>query len=254
MRQPIEGKTRAWWQEEEGHAMQPSDPLSPRRLFWELSQRLPDGAIIAGDSGSSTVWYARDLKLRRGMLASLSGLLATMGSAIPYATAAKLAYPDRLVVATIGDGAMQMTGLNSLITVAKYWRRWQDPRLPILVLNNRDLNYVTWEQRVMEGARKFEASQNLLDVPYAQYAELLGLRGIRVESADQVGAAWDEALAADRPVLIDAVTDPTMPTIPPSLKPEQVEKLEAALSQGDPEAAAIRRQPELAPYLAGKRG
>ncbi|MDP8922878.1 MAG: thiamine pyrophosphate-requiring protein [Chloroflexota bacterium] len=253
-RQAIEAKTRAWWQEEEGHAMQPGEPLNPRRVFWELSSRLPDDAIIAGDSGSSTVWYARDLKFRRGMLASLSGLLATMGSAIPYATAAKFAYPGRPVIATMGDGAMQMVGLGALTTVAKYWWRWQDPRLVVLVLNNRDLNYVTWEQRVMEGAPKFEPSQNLLDVPYARYAELLGLRGIRVESPDRVGAAWDEALAADRPVVIDAVTDPTTPTIPPSLKPEQVEKLEQALSKGDPEAEAIRRQPELAPYLSGRGG
>ena len=253
-RRSIEEKVRAWWREEEGHAMQPGEPLNPRRLFWELSARLPDGAIIAGDSGSSTVWYARDLRLRRGMQASLSGLLATMGSALPYATAAKFAFPDRPVIATMGDGAMQMSGLAALITVAKYWRRWRNPRLPILVLNNRDLNYVTWEQRVMEGARKFEPSQNLLDVPYAQYAELLGLRGIRVESAEQVGPAWDEALSADRPVLIDAVTDPTMPTVPPSLKPEQVKKLEAALSNGDPEAEAVRRHPELAPYLSGKVG
>jgi pyruvate dehydrogenase (quinone) len=128
-RRSIEEKTRAWWREEEGHAMQPGELLNPRRLFWELSSRLPDGAIIAGDSGSSTVWYARDLKLRRGMRASLSGLLATMGSALPYATAAKFAYPDRPVIATMGDGAMQMSGLGALITVAKYWRRWQDPRL-----------------------------------------------------------------------------------------------------------------------------
>jgi len=250
----IEAKTRDWWAEEEGRAMQAGDAVNPRRLFWELSSRLPDEAIIAGDSGSSTVWYARDLKMRRDMKASLSGLLATMGSAIPYATAAKLAYPGRAVVATTGDGAMQMIGMNALVTVAKYWREWADPRLVILVLNNRDLNYVTWEQRVMEGARKFEPSQTLLDVPYARFAEMLGLKGIRVESDEGIGAALDEAFSADRPVIIDALTDPTVPTIPPSLKPEQVEKLEQALAQADPEAAAIRRQPELVPYLSGAGG
>jgi len=247
-RQTIEGKVAAWWREAEERAMQPAEPLNPQLLFWELSRRLPDSCMLAGDSGSSTVWYARDLKIRRGMLASLSGTLATMGSAVPYAVAAKFAHPDRLAVALAGDGAMQMNGINQLITVAKYWRRWSDPRLIVLVLNNRDLNYVTWEQRAMEGDRKFSVSQNLPDFPYARYAELLGLKGIRVDAPDAVGPAWDEALAADRPVVVEAVTDPNVPTLPPQLKPEQVAKITAALRKGDADTSGVRQQMEREGY------
>jgi pyruvate dehydrogenase (quinone) len=247
-RQQIEQKVTAWWQELEQRAMHEADPLNPQRVFWELSRRLPDRSILAGDSGSSTVWFARDLRIRSGMLASLSGSLATMGSAIPYALAAKLAHPDRPVIATLGDGAMQMSGLNALITVAQRWRGWADPRLIVLVLNNRELSYVTWEQRAMEGEPKFAVSQDLPDFPYARYAELLGLKAIQVDSPEAVGPAWDEALAADRPVLFEAVTDPTTPTLPPELKPQQAEKIDAALAADDPDAEAVRRQLEQEGY------
>jgi pyruvate dehydrogenase (quinone) len=222
-----------------------------QRVFWELSPRLPEGCIVTGDSGSSTVWYARHLKLRRGMQATLSGTLATMGSAIPYALAAKYAYPDRLAVATTGDGALQMNGISALIDVARAWRRWADPRLVVLVLNNRELNYVTWEQRVMEGEPKFPASQDIPDFPYARYAELLGLRGLRMDTPEAVARTWDEALAADRPVVVEAVVDPNVPTVPPELKPEQEEKLRRALAQGDPEAAGVLRQARAEGVLSG---
>lgn len=237
----IEESVRTWWKEAERHARAPADPVNPQLPFWELSSRLPDDAILTGDSGSSTVWLARDVRLRRGMKLSLSGGLATMGSALPYALAAKFAYPDRVVVATTGDGAMQMVGNAALIDIAKHWRRWEDPRLIVLVLNNQDLNYVTWEQRVMEGEPKFDASQELPDVPYARYAELLGLRGIRVDAPQQVGAAWDEAFAADRPVIIEAMVNADIPTVPPTLRPKQAKQLEQALEQ-DPAAPAIREQ------------
>src|ERR687885_384596 len=134
-----------------------------------------------------------------------------MGPGVPYAIAAKFAHPHRPVIALVGDGAMQMNGLNELITVAKYWKRWSDPRLVVLVLNNRDLNQVTWEQRAMSGDPKFAGSQTLPDFPYARYAEDLGLLGIRVDRPDAIGAAWDRALTADRPVLIEAITDPNVP-------------------------------------------
>jgi pyruvate dehydrogenase (quinone) len=237
-RKRIADSVRAWRTELNALAMYPADPINPQRVFAELSPRLPDACIITGDSGSSTVWYARHLQLRRGMMASVSGTLATMGSAVPYALAAKFAYPDRPVIATAGDGAMQMTGLNALVTIAQHWRRWQDPRLVVLMLNNRELSYVTWEQRVMEGDPKFPASQDIPDLPYAQMAELMGLKAIRVDDPEQIGAAWDEALAADRPVLIEAVTDPAVPTLPPELKPAQLEKLSTALKD-DPDADAV---------------
>ncbi|MDQ6675138.1 MAG: thiamine pyrophosphate-dependent enzyme, partial [Chloroflexota bacterium] len=212
------------------------------RVFWELSSRLPDNCMLAGDCGSSTVWYARDLKLRRGMLGSLSGTLATMGSGVPYALAAKFAHPDRPAIAFVGDGAMQMNGINGLLSVARYWREWQDPRLIVLVLNNGDLNYVSWEQRVLEGDPRYSVSQDVPDFPYAGYAEMIGLKGIRVDAPDAVGAAWDEALSAERPVVFEAVVDPTVPTLPPELMPEHQEKLTRALGAGDPDAPRIRHQ------------
>src|SRR5215217_2767181 len=190
-RQRIEDSIRAWSRELESLAMYPADPINPQRVFSELSRRLPDNCIVTGDSGSSTVWYARHLQLRRGMMASVSGTLATMGSAVPYALAAKFAYPDRPVIATAGDGAMQMTGLNALLTVGQHWRRWEDPRLVVLMLNNRELSYVTWEQRVMEGDPKFPPSQDIPDLPYAQMAELMGIKGIRVDRPEDIGPAWD---------------------------------------------------------------
>jgi pyruvate dehydrogenase (quinone) len=244
-RQRVEGLVQEWWRTLEGRAMHEARPLNPQRLFWELSPRLPERCILAGDSGSSTVWLARYLRLRRGMMASLSGTLASMGSAVPYALAAKLAYPDRPVLAIAGDGAMQMNGINGLITIARFWREWADPRLVVLVMNNRDLSYVTWEQRVMEGEPKFATSQDVPDFPYAKYAEMLGLTGVRVSGPEEVIPALEAALGADRPAVLEAVVDANVPTVPPRLKPEQVEKIQQALAQGDPDAQAVERQLQL---------
>jgi pyruvate dehydrogenase (quinone) len=241
-REKLEGEVGKWWELMERRAGEPGDPINPQLVFAELSKRLPDGAIISSDSGSSANWYARDIKLRRGMKGSLSGTLATMGPGVPYAIAAKFAYPDRPAFALVGDGAMQMNGINELITIAKYRGQWSDQRLVVLVLNNRDLNQVTWEQRAMEGNPKFEGSQDLPDFPYASYAELLGLKGIRVDSPEQVGPAWDEALAADRPVVFEAVTDPEVPPLPPHITVDQAKALTSALLAGDPNSGEIIRQ------------
>src|SRR5215203_3746399 len=162
-RDEIEDGVRGWWKLMEERALQDASPVNPQRLFWELSPRLPENCILAADSGSAANWFARDLKLRKGMMASLSGTLATMGPGVPYAIAAKFAFPDRPVIAMVGDGSMQMNGINELITVEKYWREWSDPRLIILVLYNHDLNQVTWEQRAFAGDPKFEGSQSLPD-------------------------------------------------------------------------------------------
>jgi pyruvate dehydrogenase (quinone) len=201
-RQEVEASVRNWREEAARRALQPADPVNPQLLFHELSPRLPDDCVLTADSGTATVWFARDLVIRTGMLASVSGTLATMGSAIPYAIAAKFAYPERVALALVGDGAMQMSGLTELVTIAKYWREWSDPRLIVLVLNNRDLAYVTWEQRAMAGEPRFAPSQDLPDVPYARYAELLGLTGIVIDRPEDVGPAWDRALTSDRPVVI----------------------------------------------------
>jgi pyruvate dehydrogenase (quinone) len=213
----IESNLKSWWQTLKDRAMDSAEPLNPQRVFYELSPRLPENAIITADSGSVANWYARDLKMRRGMKASLSGGLASLGAGTPYAVAAKMAFPDRTVIACMGDGAMQMNGLNVMITISKYWKRWSNPRLIVLVLNNRDLNQVTWEERIQLGAGKTESTQSIPDFPYHRYAELIGLKGIFVDHPDKVGAAWDEALTADRPVILEAYTDPNVPPLPPHI-------------------------------------
>jgi pyruvate dehydrogenase (quinone) len=241
-REGLEQSVARWWEVLEARARNPAEPINPQWMFWELSPRLPDGCIITADSGSSADWFARDLKLRRGMMASLSGNLATMGPGVPYAIAAKFAHPDRPVIACVGDGAMQMNGINELITIAKYWMRWSDPRLIVLVLNNRDLNQVTWEQRVFEGDPKYEASQDVPDFPYAGYARSLGLDGERVDRPEAVGAAWDRALAADRPFVLEAVTDPSVPPLPPHITFEQAKQFAASMVRGDPDAGDVIRR------------
>jgi pyruvate dehydrogenase (quinone) len=219
--------------------MQPAEPINPQRVAWELSPRLPERAIITSDSGSCANWYARDLKIRRGMMCSLSGGLASMGAAVPYAIAAKFAHPDRPVIAVVGDGAMQMNNMAELITVAKYWRQWKNPRWICGVFNNEDLNQVTWEQRVMEGDPKFNASQRIPNVPYHEFAELIGLKGIYVDSPDQVASAWEAALAADRPVVVEFKTDPEVPPLPPHITLKQAKAFVATLWKGDPEESGV---------------
>jgi pyruvate dehydrogenase (quinone) len=230
----IEESVADWWKVLEARAKVKANPINPQLIFWELSPRLPDNCIITSDSGSSANWFARDLKMRRGMMASLSGSLATMGPGVPYAVAAKFAFPDRVSFALVGDGAMQMNGNSELITVAKYWKSWSDPRLIVLVLNNRDLNQVTWEQRALAGDPKFLGSQEVPDFPYARYAEMLGLKGLSIDSPDQIGPMWDEALSSDRPVVIDAHVDPEVPPLPPHISYEQAKNYLAALVKGDP--------------------
>jgi pyruvate dehydrogenase (quinone) len=238
-RQRIESNVADWWQVLEARAMNDARPINPQRVFWELSPRLPDDVILTCDSGSCAGWYARDLKLRRGMTASLSGGLASMGCALPYALAAKCVHPERPVIALLGDGAMQMIGINSLITIAARWREWSNPHLVIMVLNNGDLNMVTWEQRITEGDARLPASQALPNFPYAAYAELLGLRGIRVDDPSKVAAAWDEALSSPVPTLLEMVTDPDVPPLPPHVSAKQAAHYVRAMLRGDQEAAGV---------------
>ena len=238
-RKQIAANLDKWWKTLEERAMQPAKPVNPQRITWELSPRLPDRVILTSDSGSCANWYARDLKIRRGMMASLSGGLASMGAAVPYAIAAKFAHSDRPVIALVGDGAMQMNNMAELITVAKYWRRWMDHRWIVCVLNNEDLNQVTWEQRVMEGDPKFDASQQIPNVPYHRFAELIGLKGIYVDNPNRLGAAWDEALTADRPVVLEVKTDPEVPPLPPHITLQQAKKFTETLIKGDPREGSV---------------
>lgn len=240
--QQIENEVAQWWKVLEARSMNSANPVNPQAVFWELSKRLTQNSIICGDSGSSTFWYARDIKIKKGMKASLSGTLATMCSAVPYAIAAKFAFSNKMVVAISGDGAMQMLGINELITIAKYWRQWQTPQLIIVVVNNQDLNMVTWEQRALAGDKKFEASQNIPDFPYAKYAQLIGLEGIRIDKPEQIVPAFDKAMSADKPVVVEAVTDPNVPLLPPHVSPGQAAKFFTALFKGDSEALNMVKQ------------
>jgi pyruvate dehydrogenase (quinone) len=241
-REWIEQGIEKWWRVLEARAMNDADPVNPQRVFWELSKRLPDGAILTSDSGSAANWFARDVRIREGMMASLSGNLATMGCGVPYAVAAKFAFPERTVVAMVGDGAMQMAGNSELVTIAKYWREWATPGLVVLVLNNRDLSQVTWEMRAMAGEPKYEASQSLPDFPYAGYAESIGLAGIKVERPEDLGDAWDRAFASNRPVVLEVRTDPNVPPLPPHITFKQATAYMKAITKGDPEAWAMVRQ------------
>jgi pyruvate dehydrogenase (quinone) len=240
-RDRVEGWVRRWHQVAESRAAAPAEPMNPQHVVRSLTGRLPADARVAVDVGSVVYWYARHLRLPPGVPAHLSSTLASMGCGLPYGLAAKLAAPDRPVVVLTGDGAMQMTGLAELVTVAARWREWADPRFVICILDNRDLAEVSWEQREMESEPRFATSQQLPEVPYAEYADLLGLRGIRVTDPDGMAKAWEAALGADRPLVIDAVVDPAVPLLPPGRTAEQVKGMYTGLAA---EEGALARRAE----------
>jgi pyruvate dehydrogenase (quinone) len=248
-RERIESEIEEWWRVMEDRAMSEADPMNPQRVLWELGKQAPSDTIFCADSGSSTNWFARQLKLRKGQRASLSGTLATMGPGTPYAIGAKFAFPERPVVAIVGDGAFQMNGMNEMITVKRYWERyWAGrPALIFCVFNNEDLNQVTWEQRVLAGDPKFEGSQSIPDVPYHRYAELLGLRGLYCENDSDIGEVWAEAFKSDRPVVLEVKVDNEVPPLPPHIKFNQAQEMAMAIAKGDPEAKGI-----MAKAAAGK--
>lgn len=243
-REEVEANVARWWEVVERRAMTDSDRpghVNPMRLVWELSAVIPDDAIVSSDSGSSANWYARHLRMRGTMRGSLSGNLATMGPGVPYAIGAKFAHPGRPAIALVGDGAMQMNGLAELITIARYWKQWSDPRLVVAVLHNNDLNQVTWEMRAMAGSPKFPESQALPEVPYGQVADSLGLASIRVDEPGQLREAWQRALSADRPTVLDVRTDPDVPPIPPHATFEQLKDAAKAMLAGDEDAWGVVR-------------
>src|SRR3954449_8786055 len=255
-RQQVEDDVADWWQTAERRAMTDADPINPMRIVHELSERLPANAIVAADSGSAANWYARHLRFRNGIRGSLSGTLATMGPGVPYVIGAKWAHPDRPAIALVGDGAMQMNGMAELITIGRYWQQWDDPRLIVAVLHNNDLNQVTWEMRAMEGAPKFVESQTIPDVDYAAFARSVGLVGVNVDDDDLVGGAWDEALAADRPAVLDVRCDPNVAPIPPHATFEQVKALASAIVHGDEDRWGVVKEgvkQKVQQYLPGSK-
>ena len=229
-----------WWKTLEARALTKAHPVNPQRVVWEMSPRLPEDAIVTSDSGSCANWYARDYRVKRGQMASLSGGLASMGAAVPYAIGAKFAHPDRPVVALVGDGAMQMNNLAELITVAKYMHRWPDKRLITCVFNNEDLNEVTWEQRVMNGNPRYDASQDIPDVRYSQFAELVGLKGIYVDKPDDLASAWDEALSANGPAVLEVKTDPEIAPLPPHISFKEAKKFMLSMARDDDAGHVIK--------------
>ncbi len=235
-RATIEENVADWWRTMHRQAMVDADPINPMRVVAELSERIPDDAIVTVDSGSAANWYARLLRMRGRLRGSLSGTLASMGCAVPYAIGAKFAHPDRPVVALVGDGAMQMNGLAELMTVARYRDRWVGGRLVVCVLHNNDLNQVTWELRALGGAPRFEPSQSLPDVSYAEVAKAFGLNGIAVDTPDGIGPAWELALSAAVPTVLDVRCDPNVPPIPPHATAEQIRAVVASVRKGDPDA------------------
>lgn len=241
-RERIELNVRKWWRSLESAAEEAAEPINPQKIFVELSKVLPDDVILCGDCGSHTNWYARDLRMREGMMASLSGKLATMGGGVPYAIAAKMAHPNRPVLAIVGDGAMQMNGNSELVTVKQYWKRWAHPGFVVMVLVNRDLNQVTWEQRALAGDPKFSAAQDVEDFAYAGYANLLGFEGIKVERPEDIAEAWAMAFRAQRPVVIEFAADPDVPPLPPHISLAQAKAYAMAMMRGDPDRAGVIRQ------------
>lgn len=235
----IARQVHAWWQVMEDRAMAPAKPVNPQRVVWEMSPLLPEDAIVTSDSGSCANWFARDYRVKQGQRATLSGGLACMGAAVPYAIAAKFAFPHKPVVALVGDGAMQMNNMAELITIQKYWQGWSDGRLIVCVFNNQDLNQVTWEQRVMEGNPRFEASQDIPNVHYAAFAEMLGLKGIFVDDPEKLSAAWQEALSSDRPVVLEVKTDPEVAPLPPHITLKQAKSFMTSMLKGDRGAVQV---------------
>jgi pyruvate dehydrogenase (quinone) len=234
--------TGRWWDVMERRAGLSAEPINPEHVAHALDPLLPDNAILTSDSGSVANWYARHIRMRGTMRGSLSGTLATMGPGVPYAIGAKFAHPDRPVVALVGDGAMQMNGLAEMITAAKYRELWEDPRLVVAVWNNQDLNQVTWEMRAMAGSPQFLPSQSIPDVRYADFARSLGLTGIRVEKPEQVADAWQAALDADRPAVVEFLTDPAVPPIPPHADWDQMASTLGAILKGDADRTGMVKQ------------
>jgi pyruvate dehydrogenase (quinone) len=231
-----------WWRLMSDRAHVPAKPINPQRVFWEASPKIPHNAILCADSGSSANWFARDLRLGRGVNATLSGSLATMGCGVPYAIGAKFAHPDRPVIAFVGDGAMQMNGMNELLTIKRYWQEWKNPHLVIMVLHNNDLNQVSWEMRAMAGDTRYAASQDLPDFEYARYADLVGLKGIRVDNPEALAGAWEEALSATRPVVLEVIVDPDVPPLPPHITLKQMQSFGMSLLKGEQGEGGLVKQ------------
>jgi len=214
-RDEVEREVRRWHDISRQRADVPADPTNPELVVRRFGERLGRDTQLAIDVGSGVYHYARQTRLPSSVAAHLSSTLASMGCGVPYGIAAKESAPERPVAVIAGDGAMQMLGNAELVTVAERFSSWADPRFVVLVLHNLDLAEVSWEQREMEGHPRFVASQDVPRFDFAGYAELLGMRGLRISAADEIDSVLDQAFASDVPVVIEAMTDPDVPLLPP---------------------------------------
>ena len=241
-REKLESDIKDWWEVVAARAQESADPINPAYVAHTLSPLLPDNSLLSADAGTTANWYGRGLKFRAGMKGSLSGSLASMGAAVPYAIAAKFAYPERPVVCLTGDGAVQMLGLNEFITVSKYWKQWSNPTLIFIVFNNRDLNQVSWEMRIEEGNPRLPMTQQIPDFPYDTFAESIGLTGIRVDKPEDLKGAFERAFAASTPVVMNVYTSPNVETLPPHISFEQARNFGFTLLKGDPNEGGILKE------------
>ena len=220
-----------WWKLMEERGTRTDVPMKPQVVAWELGKRLRDDAIVCGDSGTVATWWARQIPARRGQMFSLSGTLASMANGLPYAIAAQVAYPDRQVVAFVGDGGFSML-MAEFANCVKY-------RLPIrvVVVKNNSLGMIKWEQMVFLGNPEYGCELQPID--FAAFARACGATGFTVEDPAQCGDVLDRALATDGPVLVEAVVDPFTPPMPPKITVEQATKFAESLVKGEPNRTKI---------------
>jgi pyruvate dehydrogenase (quinone)/pyruvate oxidase len=225
--------TREWWALMEERGTRTDDPMKPQVVAWELGKRLSSTAIVSADSGTVTTWFARQIRARRGQMFSLSGTLASMGNGLPYALAARVAYPDRQCVAFVGDGGFSML-MAEFATAVKY-----DLPVKVVVIKNNTLGQIKWEQMVFLGNPEYGCELQPID--FAAFARACGGAGYRIEHAADCGAVLDEALAAPGPAVIEAVVDPLTPPLPPKATIKQAAKLAESLARGEPDGGKIAR-------------
>lgn len=222
---------REWWRLMEQRASDSEKPMNPQVVAWELDKRLAPNAIISTDSGTIATWFARQIRIRRGQMCSLSGTLASMANGLPYTIAAQVAYPDRQCVAFVGDGGFSML-MAEFATAAKY-------RLPIkvIVVKNNSLGMIKWEQMVFLGNPEYGCELHPID--FAAFARACGGAGFTVDDPAQCGAVLDQAFATPGPALVEAVVNPFVPPEPPKITFEQASKFAQSLARGEPDRSKI---------------
>ena len=222
---------RTWWELMEERGTREDVPMKPQVVAWEISKRLRDDAIVTSDSGTIATWFARQIRAKQGQMFSLSGMLASMANGLPYAMAAQVAYPERQVVAFVGDGGFSML-MAEFANCVMY-------KLPIklVVVKNNSLGMIKWEQMVFLGNPEYGCELQPID--FALFARACGATGLTVVDPRDCGRALDEAFATPGPVIVEAVVDPYVPPMPPKITMDQAAKFGEALVKGTPNREKI---------------